>query len=121
MDTPIDTLGVRFLKRATWKMVLGFCGAFGIGAFFVIITNEGDLPKSPLWSVFAAVPFMYCVIGTIETVIQRPYRDLRAVWKTLKRSKRILLGLFLIEAAFLTFILGVASLFHLCIIAYGND
>jgi hypothetical protein len=120
MAAAIQTEGVQFRKRATLKMVLGFCAALATAAFFVLVCNEGDLPKSPLWSIFSTVPFAYCVIGTIESTTHRPYRDLAADWKTLKTSQRVQLGIFLFFAGLLVFTLAAASLFHLWLIAHGN-
>lgn len=118
MEAPIQIDG--FQKRATVKQVFGGVVALGIGAFFVVVCNDGYLPKSPLWSVFAAVPFAFCVIGTIESVSRRPYRELAGSWKTLRKSQRVQLGLFLTAAAVLAFELGIASLFHIWLIAHGD-
>jgi len=120
MDTAIQSEAVQFRKRATKKMVLGFCAALGIGAFFVVVCHEGGLPKSPLWSIFSALPFAYYVTGTIESIPQRPYRDLGTVWRTLKSSQRVLLGVLLFLATSLVFMLGAASFFHLWLIVYGD-
>lgn len=120
MDAVVQPDDVLFRKRATRKMLLGFCGAFGIGAGFVVVCNDGYLPNSPLWSAFSAVPFVFFVAGMVECIIQRPWRELRSVWRTLKKSKRVLLGTFLSSAGFLAFILFIASLFHIWLIAFRD-
>jgi hypothetical protein len=118
VEASIQTEG--FQKRATMKQVFGGIGALGIGAFFVVVCNDGYLPKSPLWSAFAAVPFAFCITGTIESVSRRPYRELAGSWKTLRKSQRVWLGIFLSLAALLVFELGVGSLFHIWLIAHGD-
>lgn len=120
MDTLAQSEGFLFQKRAAKKVVLRFCAAVGIGSLFVFVCNEGYLPKSALWSVFAAPPFVFCIAGTIESVTHRPYGDLAAVWKALALPKRLLLGVFLLAAALLALLFSVASLFHIWLIAHGN-
>ncbi len=120
MDAALQIDGIQFRKRANKKAALGLCGALAIGAFFVIVTNEYDLPKSPMWSIFSAVPFVYGVIGMIESVTRRPYRELSESWKTLKRSQRWILGFFLLESGFLVFLFVAASLFHIWLIVHGD-
>ena len=120
MDTALQPGDIPFRRRATKRLVLGFCGALGIAAFFVVVCNEGDLPKSPLWSVFSAPPFGYYVVGFIESVTKHPYRELPRIWRTLKLSDRVLLGVFLFFAISLVLLLVAASLLHLWLIARGD-
>ena len=118
MSPAIPSQDALFEKRAARRMLLGFCSALGIGAFFVVVCSKGFLPNSPLWSVFSAVPFTYFVMGSIETMIHRPYRDLATGWKTLKVSDRVLLGFLLFHCTLLVLVLSTASLLHLWLIAF---
>ena len=72
MDISTAIEGVQFRKRATKKLAFGFCSAASIITILVLLSNDGYIPKSVLWSILAAIPFAYYVTGTIELITQRP-------------------------------------------------
>ena len=109
-----------FRKRASKKATFGFCGAIAIIAPLVVLSNDGYIPKSVLWAFLAAVPFAYYVIGTIELITLHPFREMTRAWQALQRRQKAALCMFLVLVGSLVFILGVASVFNVWIIARGD-
>jgi hypothetical protein len=100
-----------FRRKAWMKCLVGLVGFAAIFAIFAAISTPDVQFNNPFKLIAPSIPFVYFCIGFIELVTGRPYRQLAQAWMALKGWQRGVIGTFIVLAAIVIMLFGMALMF----------